>query len=112
MDERDRDRDREREREKEREKANLSKEDPDMIAASKRRKLKRDLSSVEAGEYSPVHPPPPLSINLSQSYDGRDRGERKGPIVARTGYVEEPSLRIHGKEVSNKMTRRDTDPYP
>lgn len=112
MEERDRDRDREREREREREKANLLKEDPDTIAASKRRKLKREHLSGEVGEYSPVHPPPPpLSINLSQSYDGRDRGERKGPIT-RAGYVEEPSLRIHGKEVANKMNRRDTDPYP
>ncbi|KAM5566947.1 THO complex subunit 2 [Rosa sericea] len=111
VEERDREREREREREKEREKANLLKEDSDSIAASKRRKLKREhLPSGEAGEYSPVHPPPALSINLSQSYDGRDRGERKGPIVTRTGYMEEPSLRNHGKEVSSKMTRRDTDP--
>ncbi|KAM1011881.1 hypothetical protein ACFX2C_047172 [Malus domestica] len=102
---------REREREREREKATLLKEDTDAIAASKRRKLKREhLPSGEAGEYSPVPPPPPLSISLSQSYDGRDRGDRKGPIVQRSGYLEEPSPRIHGKEVPSKMARRETDP--
>lgn len=104
----------EREREREREKANLLKEETDAIAASKRRKLKREHPpSGEAGEYSPVPPPPPpLSISLSQSYDGRDRGDRKGPPVQRAGYLEEPSVRIHGKEAASKMTRRDLDPYP
>ncbi|XP_021832088.1 THO complex subunit 2 isoform X1 [Prunus avium] len=102
----------EREREREREKANLLKEETDAIAASKRRKLKREHPpSGEAGEYSPVPPPPPpLSISLSQSYDGRDRGDRKGPPVQRAGYLEEPSVRIHGKEAASKMTRRDLDP--
>ncbi|KAM7255281.1 hypothetical protein ACFE04_020522 [Oxalis oulophora] len=104
---------REREREREKEKVNLLKEDADLAAASKRRKLKRDhMGAVEAGEYSPVgHPPPPL-ISMSQSYDGRDSrgGDRKGAMI---GYLEEPPMRIHGKEVAvGKMTRRDIDPYP
>ncbi|PON53679.1 THO complex [Trema orientale] len=103
--------DREREREREREKANILKEDIDATAASKRRKLKRDhLPSGEAGEYSPVGPPPPLGINMSQSFDGRDRGDRKGAVIQRAGYLEEPSLRVHGKEIASKMTRRDIDP--
>lgn len=102
-----------RDREREREKANVLKEDIDASAASKRRKLKRDhLPSGEAGEYSPVGPPPPLSINMSQSFDGRERGDRKGAVVQRAGYLEEPSLRVHAKEMASKMTRRDIDPYP
>lgn len=86
----------------------------DASAASKRRKLKREhLPSGEAGEYSPVAPPPPpLSIGASQSYEGRDRGDRKGAMIQRAGYLDEPSLRIHGKEVVTKMTRRESDPYP
>ncbi|KAJ9135684.1 hypothetical protein P3X46_032837 [Hevea brasiliensis] len=103
---------REREREREREKVNLLKEEMDVSAASKRRKLKREhLPSGEAGEYSPAAPPPPpLPIGMSQSYDGRDRGDRKGAMIQRSGYLEEPPMRIHGKEAANKMTRRDADP--
>ncbi|KAL3502101.1 hypothetical protein ACH5RR_036550 [Cinchona calisaya] len=101
----------ERDREREREKLSLLKEDIDSNAASKRRKLKRDHVPSEPGEYSPAAPPPPpLSINLSQPYDGRDRGERKGALVQRPAYVEEPGLRIHGKEAVGKTARRDTDP--
>ena len=86
----------------------------DASAASKRRKLKREhMPSGEAGEYSPVAPPPPpLSIGVSQSYEGRDRGDRKGAMIQRAGYLDEPSLRIHGKEVASKMTRRESDLYP
>ncbi|OMO88902.1 hypothetical protein CCACVL1_08125 [Corchorus capsularis] len=103
---------RDRDRERDREKPNLLKEDVDATAA-KRRKLKREhLPSGEPGEYSPVAPPPPpLSIGMSQSYDGRDR-DRKGAMVQRGGYLEEPSMRIHGKEAASKMARRDPDPYP
>uniref|UniRef100_A0A803Q3I5 THO complex subunit 2 n=1 Tax=Cannabis sativa TaxID=3483 RepID=A0A803Q3I5_CANSA len=89
------------------------KEEIEANAASKRRKLKRDhLQSAEAGEYLPVGPPPPASVNISQSFDGRDRGDRKGAVIQRAGYLEEPSLRVHGKEMASKMTRRDIDPYP
>lgn len=84
----------------------------DLSAASKRRKLKREHMPSEAGEYSSAAPPPPLTINMSQPYDGRERGERKGAIVQRPGYLEEPGTRIHGKEVPSKMTRRETDEYP
>lgn len=105
----------EREREREREKNHLLKEEMDSgAAAAKRRKIKRDhLPTGEAGEYSPVAPPPPLlGIGMSQSYDGRDRGDRKGGTIQRSSYLEEPSIRIHGKDVAGKMARRDADPYP
>ncbi|KAG7016699.1 THO complex subunit 2 [Cucurbita argyrosperma subsp. argyrosperma] len=100
-----------RDREREREKANLLKEDMDGSATSKRRKLKREhLSLAEAGEYSPVGPPPPpIGVGASQSYDGRERGDRKGVMMQRAGYLDDPGLRIHGKEVVNKMTRREAD---
>lgn len=102
------------EREREREKPNILKEELDLNAASKRRKLKREhLPATEPGEYSPVAPPPLLpSIGMSQAYDGRDRGDRKGPMIQHAGYIDEPSLRIHGKEVAGKLNRRESDPYP
>ncbi|KAB1205894.1 THO complex subunit 2 [Morella rubra] len=86
----------------------------DASAASKRRKLKREhLPAGEAGEYSPVAPPPPpLGVGVSQAYEGRDRGDRKGAMIQRAGYLEEASMRIHDKEAASKMTRRETDPYP
>ncbi|GMP92964.1 hypothetical protein CsSME_00042993 [Camellia sinensis var. sinensis] len=99
----------EKEREREREKTNPLKEDMDANV-SKRRKLKRE-HLPEAGEYSPAAPPPPpVNIGMSQPYDGRDRADRKGTMVQRPGYLEEPGLRIHGKEATSKMTRRDTEP--
>ncbi|KAK8627665.1 hypothetical protein V6N13_135270 [Hibiscus sabdariffa] len=98
---------RERDREREREKANVVKEDDVDATGAKRRKLKREHLPSEPGEYSPVAPPPPLSIGMSQ-YDGRDR-ERKGAMMQRGGYLEEPGMRIHGKEATSKMARRDTD---
>lgn len=96
---------------REREKASLLKEDMDPSAASKRRKLKREhMPSGEAGEYTPAAPPPPPpAISMSQAYDGRERGDRKGAMVQRAGYLDEPGLRIHGKEVTGKMARRDAD---
>ncbi|CAN0870401.1 THO complex subunit 2 [Linum grandiflorum] len=104
----------ERDREREREKVNLSKEEMDAAAAtSKRRKLKREHlpPGIEAGEYSPAAAqPPPLAMGMSQSYDGRERGDRKASMIQRTGYVEEPPARAHGKEVASKAARRDVDP--
>ncbi|KAJ6743936.1 THO COMPLEX SUBUNIT 2 [Salix purpurea] len=99
-------------REREREKTNLLKEEMDASAAAKRRKIKRDhLQTGEAGEYSPVVPPPAsLGTGISQSYDGRDRGDRKGGMILRANYLEEPPMRIHGKDVAGKMARRDADP--
>nr|XP_043608763.1 THO complex subunit 2 [Erigeron canadensis] len=98
-----------RERDGEREKGNLLKEESD-VNASKRRKLKREHLPLESGEYSPVAPAPPLlNINMTPSYDVRDRGDRKAAVLARPAYVEE-SNRMHGKDVPTKMTRRDSDP--
>ncbi|KAJ7980585.1 THO complex subunit 2 [Quillaja saponaria] len=95
---------------REREKASILKEEMELNAASKRRKLKREhLPTGEAGEYSPVAPTPPLPGSMAQ-YDGRDRGDRKGPMIQRAGYLDEPGLRNHGKEAASKMNRRDTDP--
>ncbi|PHU03205.1 hypothetical protein BC332_28456 [Capsicum chinense] len=100
------------EREREREKGSIVKEDMDPNA-SKRRKLKREHMASEPGEYSPAAHPPAISINMSQPCDGRDRGERKGVIVQqRPGYLDEPGLRIHGKESASKAPRRDADSYP
>ncbi|KAL3830707.1 hypothetical protein ACJIZ3_019509 [Penstemon smallii] len=97
------------ERERERDKAIINKEDIDSNA-SKRRKLKRELMSAELGEFLPPAPsPPPLSINLSQSHDGRDRGDHKGVTVQRPGYIEESGLRGHSKEAAGKATRREAD---
>ncbi|GAB4828694.1 THO complex subunit 2 [Ancistrocladus abbreviatus] len=102
----------ERERERERERLNLLKEEMDANAASKRRKLKREhLPGGEPGEYSPgAPPPPPSNVGMSQSYELRERGDRKGSMVQRPGYFEEQGLRIHGKEAPSKMARRDSDP--
>ncbi|CAK9142914.1 unnamed protein product [Ilex paraguariensis] len=78
-----------------------------------RRKLKREHLTSEPGEYSPVAPPPPpLSSGIPQPFDGRERGDRKGAMVSRPGYLEEPVLRMHGKEAASKMTHRDIDQYP
>ncbi|KAM3363868.1 THO complex subunit 2-like [Capsicum galapagoense] len=97
------------EREREREKGSIVKEDMDPNA-SKRRKLKREHMASEPGEYSPAAHPPAIFINMSQPCDGRDRGERKGVIVQqRPGYLDEPGLRIHGKESGSKAPRRDAD---
>lgn len=94
----------------EREKVNFMKEDMDAAAASKRRKIKRGDTSGEAGDYSlAVPPPPPPSVGMSQSYDGRERGDRKGALVQRGGYAEEPVPRMHAKETANKINRRDND---
>ncbi|CAJ2631336.1 unnamed protein product [Trifolium pratense] len=91
--------------EREREKANILKEE-DLNAASKRRKLMREhLPTIEPGEYSPVTLLP--GIGMSQAYDGRDR---KGPTIQHASYIDEPSLRIHGKEVASKLNRRESDP--
>ncbi|KAL8520815.1 hypothetical protein ACS0TY_011389 [Phlomoides rotata] len=98
--------------ERERDKTNVSKEDMDPNA-SKRRKLKREHMASEPGEYLPAAAapaPPPVSISLSQTHDGRDRGDRKGVVVQRPVYVEEPGLRVHSKEAASKTARRDPDP--
>ncbi|XP_010460420.1 PREDICTED: THO complex subunit 2-like isoform X2 [Camelina sativa] len=97
------------EREREREKSLPLKED---FEASKRRKLKREqqVSSAEPGEYSPM---PPHQSSLStgmgpSSYEGRER--KSSSMIQHGGYLEEPSIRLVGKEASSKMARRDPEP--
>ncbi|XP_078433738.1 THO2 [Wolffia australiana] len=94
--------------EREREKGGTSKDDAEVSLATKRRKLKRDhLSSLEVGEYAPAGPPPPP---LSQRFEGRESGERKGAMALRAAYVEEqPPPRMHPKEAASKITRRETE---
>ncbi|XP_042021570.1 THO complex subunit 2-like [Salvia splendens] len=95
--------------EREREKTNANKEEVDLNA-TKRRKLKREHMASEPGEYLPPAPSPaPMPVSLPQTHDVRDRVDRKGAIVQRPNYVEEPGLRVHSKEAANK-TRRDADP--
>ncbi|XP_019437447.1 PREDICTED: THO complex subunit 2-like isoform X2 [Lupinus angustifolius] len=97
----------ERERDREREKGNILKEELDLNAASKRRKLKREhLPAIEPGEYSPATPQPPAQggIGMSQAYDGRDRGDKKGPMIQHISFNDEPGLRI-----ASKLNRRDSD---
>ncbi|KAJ7559201.1 hypothetical protein O6H91_04G074300 [Diphasiastrum complanatum] len=102
----------EKEREREREKTSILKEEAESAAAlSKRRKLKRDhLSAAEMpvvfGSSSTMPPP----VALSQAYDGRDR-DRKGSLLQRTAYIDEPydkgpGSRVHSKDGS-KMGGRD-----
>ncbi|CAA6659375.1 unnamed protein product [Spirodela intermedia] len=77
---------------REREKGNISKDDAESNAATKRRKLKRDhLSSMEAGD-------------VSQRFDGRESGERKVAMALnRANYAEEPVQRMHTKEAASKI---------
>lgn len=100
--------------ERDREKGNILKDDIDSAALTKRRKLKRDhaSSSVEPGEvYSPVMQQP-LSpgMGMASSFDARERGDRKGIIGQHRGnYMEEPGPRVHGKETTSKINRREAD---
>ncbi|KAF6168559.1 hypothetical protein GIB67_005171 [Kingdonia uniflora] len=96
----------------EREKGSLLKDDMDVSTASKRRKIKRDhLSSGEVSEYPvAISPPHSHALGVSQIYDGRERGERKGNMVQRVGYLEDPGVRMHSKEAVSKIIRRDSDP--
>ncbi|XP_011629407.1 THO complex subunit 2 isoform X2 [Amborella trichopoda] len=93
--------------ERDREKGNQLKDDSDA-AASKRRRIKKDHIGDTAGEY-PLMAPSPLPMGMSQSYDNRDRGERKGAVAQRATYMEEPLPRVHAKETPSKITRRDNE---
>lgn len=86
----------------------------DGNVASKRRKIKRDQSSAEGdGEYSLAGiQQTSLTIGSSQSYDARERGDRKGAVVQRQTYVEENTTRLHGKEPTGKIPRREPEQYP
>ncbi|PKU66197.1 hypothetical protein MA16_Dca009571 [Dendrobium catenatum] len=96
--------------ERDREKGNPLKDDVDPTAA-KRRKLKRDHISESSGDYSTVmSSPSSLALGIPQSFDARERNDRKGGLIQhRAAYAEEPLPRLHGKEAAGKTTRRDVD---
>lgn len=94
---------------RDREKGTTLKEDSDPSNASKRRKVKRDQSSLEAGEYTPSVPQPPShGTGSSQLSDVRER-ERKGVISQhRTSHADDLP-RTHGKDATSKLSRRESD---
>ncbi|KAI0514027.1 hypothetical protein KFK09_010060 [Dendrobium nobile] len=96
--------------ERDREKGNPLKDDVDPTAV-KRRKLKRDHISESSGDYSTVmSSPSSLALGIPQSFDARERNDRKGGMIQhRAAYAEEPLPRLHGKEAAGKTTRRDVD---
>ncbi|PIA63730.1 hypothetical protein AQUCO_00201224v1 [Aquilegia coerulea] len=89
----------------------IMKEDIDVGAGSKRRKIKRDhIPSGDGNDYSQAVTPTSLhSLGVAQSYDGRDRGDRKVPLVQRPAYSDDPMPRTHAKESVSKIARRDND---
>jgi len=93
---------------RDREKGTAMKEDSDPNSASKRRKIKREQSSLEAGEYAPSAPQPPShGTGSSQVSDVRER-ERKGPISQHRSLHTDDLPRMHGKDTS-KQSRREAD---
>ncbi|KAG0540719.1 hypothetical protein BDA96_03G433200 [Sorghum bicolor] len=94
---------------RDREKGTSLKEDSDPSNASKRRKIKRDQTSLEAGEYAPSAPQPPShGSGSSQLSDVRER-ERKGLISQhRTSHADDLP-RTHGKDTASKSSRRESD---
>ncbi|KAG8078866.1 hypothetical protein GUJ93_ZPchr0007g6205 [Zizania palustris] len=75
---------------------NIMKEDSDPNSASKRRKIKRDQSALEAGEYAPSPQPP-------------NHGERKGAISQHRASHADDLPRMHGKDSTSKTSRREAD---
>ncbi|PUZ53307.1 hypothetical protein GQ55_5G042600 [Panicum hallii var. hallii] len=93
---------------RDREKGSAMKEDSDPSSASKRRKIKREQSSLEAGEYAPSAPQPPShGTGSSQLSDVRER-ERKGAISQHRSSHTDDLPRTHGKDTS-KLSRRESD---
>jgi THO complex subunit 2 len=85
------------------------KEDSDPSNVSKRRKIKRDQTSLEAGEYAPSAPQPPShGSGSSQLSDIRER-ERKGVISQHRNLHADDFPRTHGKDTTSKSSRRDSD---
>uniref|UniRef100_A0A0D9V9I6 THO complex subunit 2 n=1 Tax=Leersia perrieri TaxID=77586 RepID=A0A0D9V9I6_9ORYZ len=96
---------------RDRDKGSNVKEETDPNSASKRRKIKRDHSGLEAGEYAPSAPQN-LShgTSSSQLFETRDR-ERKGAISQHRVSHADDLPRMHGKD-SSKTSRRETDHVP
>lgn len=85
------------------------KEDSDPNNASKRRKVKREQPSLEAGEYAPSAPQPPShGTGSSQLFDVRER-ERKGVISQHRSSHADDLPRTHGKDTTSKPSRREAD---
>ncbi|GJM92086.1 hypothetical protein PR202_ga08514 [Eleusine coracana subsp. coracana] len=96
---------------RDREKGVTLKEDTDPNNTSKRRKVKRDQPSLEAGEYTPTVPQASIHGTGSlHSFDVRERErERKGLISQhRTSHADDLP-RMHGKDTSSKQSRREAD---
>lgn len=94
---------------RERDRGNTMKDDTE---ASKRRKIKRELPANEATKEFAlgVQAHPSLALGTSQPFDGRERGDRKATNVQhRAPYMDEAVSRLHGKETSSKVTRRESD---
>jgi THO complex subunit 2 len=85
------------------------KEDTEPSNTSKRRKINRDQSSLEAGEYTPSVPQAAIHGTGSlQSFDIRER-ERKGSISQhRTSHADDLP-RMYGKDTTSKQSRRESD---
>ncbi|XP_042385261.1 THO complex subunit 2-like isoform X1 [Zingiber officinale] len=95
---------------RERDKVPMMKDDTELIAGSKRRKLKREHMPETGGEYSQAGQlPSSLASGMPQLYDGRERADKKAVIgQQRAAYIEE-APRIHGKEAVGKINRRESD---
>nr|CAB3479237.1 unnamed protein product [Digitaria exilis] len=94
---------------RDREKGTIMKEDSDPNNASKRRKVKREQPSLEAGEYAPSAPQPPShGTGSSQLFDVRER-ERKGVISQHRSSHADDLPRTHGKDTTSKPSRREAD---
>ncbi|KAM3353633.1 hypothetical protein ACQJBY_024659 [Aegilops geniculata] len=91
-----------------RDKGNTMKEDSDPNSASKRRKIKRDQSALEAGEYAPSAPQPPSLGAGNSQFEIRER-ERKGAISQHRPSHADDLPRMHAKDSTSKTSRRETD---
>ncbi|VAH83532.1 unnamed protein product [Triticum turgidum subsp. durum] len=91
-----------------RDKGNTVKEDSDPNSASKRRKIKRDQSALEAGEYAPSAPQPPSLGAGNSQFEMRER-ERKGAISQHRPSHADDLPRMHAKDSTSKTSRRETD---
>uniref|UniRef100_A0A0D9YJ66 THO complex subunit 2 n=1 Tax=Oryza glumipatula TaxID=40148 RepID=A0A0D9YJ66_9ORYZ len=93
---------------RDRDKSSIVKDESDPNSASKRRKIKRDQSGLEAGEYAPSAPQlPSHGTSSSQVFETRER-ERKGAISQHRISHADDLPRIHGKD-SSKISRREAD---
>lgn len=94
---------------RDREKGTTTKEDSDPSSASKRRKVKREQPSLEAGEYAPSAPQlPSHGTGSSQLSDVRER-ERKGVISQHRSSHTDDLPRTHGKDTTSKPSRREAE---